>query len=393
MTGMKILFMEWKSFGNEDILASFRKLGHEVECFPFSNKELRSDETVQNEIAAKIREFSPDFVFSFNFFPIISLACKQTDMRYVSWIYDSPYVLLYSYTVIYPRNYVFVFDKELYLEFHKAGIQTVHYLPMAANADRLAQMTDDAAFCSTSWKNQKDVAFVGSLYTEKHQFFQRLDGISEYTRGYLEGLMSAQKQVQGYNFIQESLPQEIIRDMQRILPMHPDPSGVESTEYLFAQYVINREITARERKELLREVSARYGLDLYTPDPSFSMDGCVNHGPVDFYDMAPYVFRHARINLNISLRSIKSGMPLRIFDIMGSGGFLLTNYQADFLDCFIPDEDYVYYESKEDMMRKISYYLSHEKERREIARNGLQKIAAAHTYVHRIQEMLSCFDT
>ena len=33
-------------------------------------------------------------------------------MRYVAWIYDNPYVLLYSYTIIYPGNYVFVFDKE-----------------------------------------------------------------------------------------------------------------------------------------------------------------------------------------------------------------------------------------------------------------------------------------
>ena len=44
-------------------------------------------------------------------------------------------------------------------------------------------------------------------------------------------------------------------------------------------------------------------------------------------------------------------------------GFLLTNYQADFADCNVPGEDFVYYESKEDLLSKIDYYLKHEDKR------------------------------
>ncbi len=74
---------------------------------------------------------------------------------------------------------------------------------------------------------------------------------------------------------------------------------------------------------------------------------------------------------------------------MGSGGFLVSNFQSDFLDYFIPGEDFVYYESKEDLQQKIDYYLNHEEERRAIAKRGHDKIAAGHTYRHRIREMLS----
>lgn len=386
---MKILFMSWKSFGNEDIIAAFQELGHTVEICPFSNREVHHDEKIETELVAKITASSPDFVFSFNYFPIISLACQKTDMRYVSWIYDSPYVLLYSYTIIYPGNYIFVFDKEWVLEFQHAGIPTIHYLPMAANAERLAAMTDFGKFQASPWRNQADIAFVGSLYTEKHQFYQRLEGITPYTRGYLEGIMAAQKQVYGYNFIQEMLSKDIVDDLMRVLPMQPGPTSVESIEYLYAQYVINRQITSTERTELLTAIGGEFNYDLYTPDRSLVLPGCINHGPVDYYDMAPYVFKTAKINLNISLRSIKSGMPLRAFDIMGAGGFLLTNFQADFLDCFIPGEDYVYYESKADLLAKIRYYLTHEEERATIAANGFEKIKEAHTYKHRISEMLS----
>ena len=106
--------------------------------------------------------------------------------------------------------------------------------------------------------------------------------------------------------------------------------------------------------------------------------------------MAPYVFKHARINLNITLRSIKSGIPLRAFDILGAGGFLLTNFQADFEDCYVPDEDFVFFESREDLLQKIEYYLTHEDERAAIAWNGFQKTASCHTYQHRVEEILSC---
>ena len=73
---------------------------------------------------------------------------------------------------------------------------------------------------------------------------------------------------------------------------------------------------------------------------------------------------------------------------MGAGGFLLSNFQADYLDMFVPGEDFVYYESKEDLLQKIDYYLTHEEERAAIARNGHDKVAAAHTYRHRVREML-----
>ena len=388
---MKILFLTWKSFGNDDMIAAFRSLGQEVEELPYSDKDEPADGAAVKAFADQVKSLSAECVFSFNYFPVVALACKDLGMPYLSWIYDSPYVRLYHYSIAYPTNHVFVFDSSLALEFQQGGIGTVEYLPMAANTERLGAMKDFGAFRKSKWKCEKEVAFIGSLYTEKHTFYQRLTGISDYTRGYLEGLMAAQKQVYGYNFVQETLKAhpELIEDMRKFLPMTPGNDSVESIEYLFAQYVINRQITALERQELLGEVAKRFGLDLYTPDEKLKLEGCVNHGPVDYYDFAPYVFKEAKINLNVSLRSIIAGIPLRGFDILGAGGFLLTNYQSDFLNFFVPGEDFDYFESKSDLMDKISYYLSHDEERAQIAENGFRKVAAQHTYRHRAEEMLS----
>ena len=60
----------------------------------------------------------------------------------------------------------------------------------------------------------------------------------------------------------------------------------------------------------------------------------------------PYVFRNSRINLNITLRSIKSGIPLRCMDIYGAGGFLLSNYQTDLFDVIVTDDRLVKIDEK-----------------------------------------------
>ena len=43
---------------------------------------------------------------------------------------------------------------------------------------------------------------------------------------------------------------------------------------------------------------------------------------------------------------------------------------------------------EEDLLKKIDYYLVHDKEREEIAKNGHDQIAARHTYRHRVRELL-----
>ena len=111
-------------------------------------------------------------------------------------------------------------------------------------------------------------------------------------------------------------------------------------------------------------------------------------GAIDYYDVMPYVFKGSKINLNITLRSIRSGIPLRAMDIMGAGGFLLTNYQEDFLRHFEPGRDFVYFTDKSDMLAKIDYYLSHDKERVEIAANGNRKVKEFHNYQRAVKEMM-----
>ncbi len=384
---MKIIVIDWNAYGLPDVKEALKNLGHELSYVDFDKNNVRSDPKFEKILERMINEDRPDAVFSLNYFPVIALICKKTEIPYVSWIYDNPYVLLYSYTIAFPTNHVFVFDKTQYEEFHRNGINTVYYMPLCSNAKRLSSYTVSDRFRNSKWYNRTDIAFVGSLYTEEHQFYGRIKKISDYSRGYLEGIMEAQSHVYGYNFIEEILTESIIKEMQHDLPLTPNEDGVESESWLFAQYVINRHLTGIERTSMLNLIGTRYEYDLYTKNENLKLSNCYNHGPVSEYDGAPCVFKNARINLNFTLRSITSGIPLRAFEILGSGGFLLTNYQADFDDCYTAGKDYVFFDSPEDMMDKIEYYLGHEKERTEIAHNGLNKTLNEHTYEKRLESM------
>ena len=111
-------------------------------------------------------------------------------------------------------------------------------------------------------------------------------------------------------------------------------------------------------------------------------------GTAEIMKEAPLIYRCSKINLNISLKSILTGIPLRAFEIMGSGGFLASNYQEDFLEFFRPDEDFICYMSLEELMDKVEYYMVHEKERLEIAENGYRKVKMEHTYKQRVDNIL-----
>lgn len=386
---MKILFVEWGSYGSRDTREAFLKEGHDLCLFPFEvssaypyGKYIEDPET-EERLKTVLHESVPDIVFSINYFPVISRVCQKEMIRYISWNYDCPHRLLYSPTVLNSCNRVYVFDKAVCQEFHHEGITNIQYMPLAVNTDRLDQM--DA---SSPLPYSYDVSFVGSLYLEKgDDTFDRIEhSLPDYARGYLRALCTVQLEIQGYDFT-ESISAPVLDDMYRAYPLVSEPLFRESREHIYGD-IIKQRLTAIERINLLELIARDCSVDLFTHIVDFPLQNVCNHGPVSYDTEMPQVFKQSRINLNITLRNIKSGIPLRAFDIMGCGGFLLSNYQADFLDCFVPGEDFVYYENPEDLKKKIRYYLTYEEERKAVARNGHDKVASGHTYRHRIRELL-----
>lgn len=104
------------------------------------------------------------------------------------------------------------------------------------------------------------------------------------------------------------------------------------------------------------------------------------------------IFNRAKINLNFTSVSNTNSytIPLpsinqrirqskgRPIEIALCGGFILSQYAAGIEEMFLPDKEIVLFHSKEELISKIEYYLTHEEERKAIADAAYQK--AIHTY-------------
>lgn len=368
---------------------AFEKIGYGVEMYGLDTNTIDTRlDMACTEALVKHLMTKPYFcVFSFNYYPIVAMACKACKVPYVSWTYDSPFIQLFSPTLEYDTNFAFVFDSATCRELAEKGLQTF-YLPMAVPMDCYQSIWRDKV---KGRRYVGDISFVGALYNEAHNnMFRHLEKLKPYEKGYIDALLNAQKNIYGINFIENVLKEnsEVFEKIQKVCPVFARGDGLESAEWTLANYFLSRKVTAMERMEIMQMLGEYYSVNLYTMEPT-DIKGVRNCGVADYNTIAPLVFANSKINLNISLRSIHTGIPLRAFDIMGCGGFMITNFQEDFLQHFEPDEDVVFYSSYEELLDKVEYYLNHAEERNRIARNAQQKVEAEHTYLQRAQTMLS----
>lgn len=136
-------------------------------------------------------------------------------------------------------------------------------------------------------------------------------------------------------------------------------------------------------------LSSHFHVDLYSTDKDRRLEKVHYRGYADYYRQMPLVFSQSRINLNISLKTILTGIPLRVIDVLGCGGFLISNYQEEMEEYLDIGKECVVYENIEDLFMKTQYYLSHEEERKSIARAGYERVKKDFTFKERLGKMFS----
>ena len=382
---MKILFCQWNSICEPDIESAFIHLGYQVIKLAQKIESVDYDKKYLIKLSDILMQEQFDCVFSINYIPIISRVCNIFHTVYVSWTVDSPLFQLYSNTIYNACNRIFIFDMALFEEFHDQNPEGIFYLPLATNVTHLnnVNVSDEDIKKYTT-----DLSFVGSLYTEKCKY-NSIECMPDYLKGFVNGIIEAQLKIYGYNLIEDSLTDEIVKEFKKYaawIPLNEDYR--ENDKAIVAQEYIGIKCSETERIRLLQSLSEKYNFDLYTLSDTSILKQVHNKGPARSRIDMPKIFKCSKINLNITSKTIRSGLPLRIFDIIGSGGFLLTNYQTEIPEYFEIGKDLDVFSSEEELLSKVEYYLTHEEERKEIASNGYNKVRKFHTYEDRIKDMM-----
>jgi spore maturation protein CgeB len=384
---MNILFYRYNSICEPDVIAVMKRLGHTVTEITeeMRNKELGARGQM-NLVSAALKKQESQMVFSINFFPVVSEVCNIFHIPYVCWIVDSPVMELYSHSLRNGWNRIFLFDYALYEEFRPENPKGIFYLPLGADYARLDPLLENITKKDKE-KYAAEVSFIGSLYTEKCPY-NRLKEES-WMKGYLDGVIQAQLKVYGYNFLEECITDEILQQFKEKVPFYQFPEKANHNDRAaMAHLYLGNKVTEQERLQLLKRVSEEFSLDLYTASDFSPLPKANYRGLARSTTEMPKIFRLSKINLNFTSKPIRTGIPLRLWDILGAGGFVLTNYQSEIPEYFEVGKDLDIFASEEELVEKIRYYLEHEEEREEIARNGYQKAKEKYSLELRVKQIL-----
>ncbi|WCR27493.1 glycosyltransferase [Paenibacillus thiaminolyticus] len=99
-------------------------------------------------------------------------------------------------------------------------------------------------------------------------------------------------------------------------------------------------------------------------------------------------YGNTKIVFNQTADTIKA-FNMRIFEGMGCGALVLTDNTPEQSQLFENGVHYVLYDSQEDMLEKLRYYLvDHPDEAAKIAAEGQRHVVRNHTYEHRARHVL-----
>jgi len=381
----RLLIYEWGSLSEPGFIRAVKNLEYDFTEFAWEIKNHHADAAFARAFIGKIHAEKIEVVFSYDYFPMIAMICEMNHIPYISWIYDCPLYTLESKTISYDCNYIFCFDYVYAERLAAAGAKHCYHYPLAADGKMLTIAEQTGAGQYTC-----DISFVGNLYNEKKNRLRHAT-LTAGTADFVEELVQNQLTVYGENFIKESLSAEMADEIVEKCELKLGPEYRQDALQMSAD-AIGMEVSAREREKVLSALAGHHVVRLYTSSelpPSLQTVNIEKMGYADYQREVPLIFRDSRINLNITSKTIESGIPQRIFDVLACGGFCLTNYQPEVAEYFADGEELVMYRDMEDLLAKADYYLDHEEERARIAKNGCRKVMEAFSLEKQVQEMFA----
>lgn len=379
-----ILFYRFGAPNEKDFEYVLRQMDISYIVFAQKMEDYHADAEFSQEFLAVIHGNKIDKVFSYDYFPLISMLCEMNHIEYISWIFDCPLTTLQSKTIGNECNRIYCFDRLYTRKLVALGAKHCSHFPLGVRVDKARGSQTEIE------KYRCDCSFLGSLYNEEKNRV-RHTSFCDYTNGFVEGLLKAQAEIYGYNFIYEAINETVVKEISEKCHLELSDYYIVDQRQMVAN-ALNKEMASREREIVLQVVSDVCDIDLYTGSNLFESlqgkDSIHLCGYADYDDKMPFVFQASKINLNITSRSIESGISLRVLDILSVGGFCITNYQPEIDEYFVDGEEIVMYTSLSDLIEKVNFYLNHEEERKRIAENGYNKVRREFNLETKVREMI-----
>lgn len=385
---MKILFV-YSIEMSEDIPISLRRMGYEVEEYTEKSDSLSLDDKVIDEFVDIIKERHITHLFSIHLVYNLAVAADRTGVKYIVYVWDAPYLRVYTPFGRLKNCYLSSFDKLDCERFKEGGIVNVQYSPLAVDAVNVRKWNQKAEK-ALQGGYMHDICFLGRLY-EDNFYDLNVNKIPPEIQNYFKSIFEeAAFRWDGVNRIYGQTGREVLDYIRLRNPDFKIFNKYDIDDVRVFEFGLIRKVANIERIAVLNTLSESYSVWLHTTsEVDQTLLGKVKVGPpVLRGDAATLLFAGSKINLNISLKGIEGGTPLRVMEVLAAGGFMLTNYCSETAELFEEDKEIVMYRTPEELFEKVDYYLHHEKERKEIAERGREKVLECYTLEKQLRQII-----
>ena len=339
------------------------------------------------KVAELLRENGIDIAITMDFCPAVSDACENTNVMYIAWVYDAPQQALYNRQITNSCNHIFSFDKNQASALKKLGACDVIHFPLATNVYRNAGLVVNEG---DEYRYGCDISFIGNLYVD--DYYDRIyERSCDATKKEMDEIIADSKgKWDGSNRIYGKLSEGAVSELTSLCGFNGNTDNkfaMDADEYL-ASRLFSRKLAFLERTEISQMFSV-YDFRLYTNSKDVNISGVDIWPALSYDEELPKAYHLSKINLNITLHSITSGIPLRVFDIMGVGGFMMSNYQPEIEELFVVGKEIECYRDVGELEDKVRFYLEHEDARNNIALAGYKKVSEKYSYDVRFGEMMN----
>lgn len=389
---MKILYLHTDVVSDGDVARTLGRMGCSLVWMQAPQNDEKKEDYAE-KLLKSIEEQGTELVLSLKYFPVVSLACNVAAVKYATWIVTAYDPGIYSCTLLNSCNYVFMADYGLYEEFLDEGFPHLYYLPLGACTEWVDSVISGVVGryvgdMTTNTAGEQEDKIEGKYLADlllpceiqsrekmgRHPLMPD-SPLKDATKGYLEGCIACQHQMSGLPSMAEHLPSYVWEDLVAHFAVEVGADSVESASHYYDSRFFNPLITAADREIHLGAVAKNPYFKQVWQDNGWSRKELLRRA------------LHSRISLVIANRNWRSAIVQVAWDIMASGGFIVGNYREDYIRLFPKNTPALYGEERELLSRTI-YYLHHEQEREELARELSQEVRTRHTCRQRLEEMV-----
>lgn len=151
-------------------------------------------------------------------------------------------------------------------------------------------------------------------------------------------------------------------------------SFTTSTQYLASAFLYNH--------DLRRHLASKHAAHLHPPVSDEELIHLYSKSQISLGFLEVF-------NQHDPTKGVKRHIHLREFEAPMSGALYLTGFLEELAEFFEPNKEMIMYHNEEEMLDKISYYLTHSKEANAIRDAGYKRALAEHTYHIRFNQLFS----